>query len=238
MTILRKCPVCRSTVSSGDSTHCPECGAVLDQEYSAAETIAVDALSKKVKDQATPRDDISGAQIPGEGGADGKDISAILSDAAFESILHESHGGDDVSQAGDTPAASERPAGQAGFSGGEHPDQSDAGLHDAGEERKVPFSTVLGSFKKSHAFSEVENGQRDAPVSSPADGVSDPAMADRDRPIIERPEPVRPPSFKDPAPKQRTWWGVTRQTLWLLLVLLLCLVFFQAFWAGEEKNDR
>jgi len=236
MTILRKCPVCLSTVNSGDSTRCVECGAVLDRENSAADSIAVDDIIKKVKQQITPLDDTANVQPPGAGSVDGKDISEVLSDDAFQSILHESRGKEEASPVEDAQASPEMPAGQggqAGVSAGAYPGQSDAGFGDAEEERLAPFSTVLGSFKQAHSPSEMDDAQHDAMKSSPnADQEFDPEMAASDSRSGHRDQPEQVPPA---APKRRTWWGTTRQTLWLLVVLLGCIVFFRIF--GPEKKE-
>jgi len=235
MTILRKCPACRSTVNSGESSHCPECGAVLGHESSSAENIEVDNLIKKIKQQIVPADDTSDAQSPGAG----RDISEVLSEAAFQSILHETKGDDEASPVEDVQASPGMPAGpgggQAGVSAGAYPGQSDSGVGDAKEERSAPFSTVLGSYKQTHSPSENDDAQHHAMKNSPTVGQeSDPEMAvsdsrsgHRDQPEQATPAPV--------APKRRTWWGATRQTLWLLVVLLVCIIFFRIF--GPEKKE-
>ncbi len=236
MTILRKCPVCQSTVNSGDSTRCAECGAVFDRENSAADSIVVDDIIKKVKQQITPLEDSANVQLPGAGSADGRDISEILSDDAFQSILHESRGKDEASPVEDVQASPEMPAGQGGQAGvfaGAYPGQSDVGFGDAGEERSVPFGTVFGSFKQADSSSGMDDAQHDAMKSSPNAGQEfDPEMAVSDSRSGHRDQPKQAAPV---APKRRTWWGTTRQTLWLLVVLLVCIVFFRIF--GPEKKE-
>lgn len=232
MTTLRRCPVCRSTVNSSDSTHCPACGVVLDHGHSAAENIAVDDIIKKVKQQMSSLDDAVDAHHPGTGSVDGRDIAEILSDAAFQSILHESRGNDEASPVEDSPSASGMPVGREDISADAYPGQPDTGFDNAGEERSAPFRTVLGSSRQARMNDELHDEEE---ISFDAAQEFDPPMVNKDSQFAERPYPGRPEQVQPRAPKKRTWWGLTRQTLWLLLVLLLCIVFFRIF--GPEKKE-
>ena len=117
------------------------------------------------------------------------------------------------------------------------PQGSDKGLPDDGEERSAAFSKVLGSYKQAQfvtpgrALSNVIRGKRPATTGQ----VSGSAAADQGCRAAEQPYFVRPEQVEKPAePKRRTWRGVTRQTLWLLLILLACIVFFRIF--GPERK--
>ncbi len=238
MTTIRRCPVCRSAVNSSDSTHCPECGAVLDREFSDAESIRVDNIIKKVKQQIVSPDDRADVQTSGTGGAGGgRDIAEILSEAAFQSILNENCSRDEDSAVEDSRSDPEMSAGQGGVSDGPHPYQSDSGFEDAGKKRAAPFGTVLESFKQVHSSSGLDDARDDVTKSSPDTSQEfDSLMVEEDPPVAEQPySGKRPEQHKPAASKSRTWWGGTRQTLWLLCVLLLCIVFFRIF--GPERKE-
>lgn len=233
MNTIRRCPVCRSSVNLIESTHCPECGALLDRK-DPADSAAVDDIIKSVKEQIAPLDDFTDTQSPEPGSQDEKDVAALLSGIDFQSILDESLSDDELSPPEDGQTFPENPVGTAlpGQSAGD----SDKGFVDDGEDHSAAFSKVLGSYKQAHSPFGEGAEQRDTPESGLSTGqVFGSAAADRASRAAERPYPGRPPQPKKPAPKQRTWWGSTRQTLWLLLILLACIVFFRIF--GPERKE-
>ena len=208
---------------------------MLDREDSA-DSAAVDDILKTVKEQIAPLDDSTDTQSPEAVRQDEKDVAALLSGIDFQSILDESLSDDEVSPPEGGQTFPENPAGTAlpGQSAG----GSDKGLVDDGEERSAAFSKVLGSYKQAHSYSGQGAAQRDTPESGFATGqVSGSAAADRASRAAERPYAGRrPEQVKKPAePKRRTWWGATRQTLWLLLILLACIIFFRIF--GPERKE-
>jgi hypothetical protein len=231
MNTIRRCPVCRSTVNAIESTRCPECGALLDREDSAA-SVSVDAILKTVKDQISPFDDSTDTQSPEAGRQDEKDVAGLLSGLDFQAILDESLNDDELSPPEDGQTFSENPSGSA------LPGQSAAGsdkvFPDEAEERSAAFSKVLGSYKQARSSSR----EGAAPESSLATNgqVSGSSADDMDVGASERPYFIRPEQGEKPAVLKRpTWRGVTRQTLWLLLILLACIVFFRLFGPDRKK---
>jgi hypothetical protein len=224
MTTLPRCPDCRAPLSLSDSTHCPECGTVLGNADSAADSTAVDKIIKTVKEQIISSDKHADAQLSDEGSGDAKDVAGLLSGSDFQDILGETSSDEESSLIEGTQASPEI----------------------SGEERSSPFSTVLGSFKSSRSHSEADPALDDGSESISAADAFDPAMVDGDSSAAEkayrdsrsghRDQPEQaPPDVHVHAPKPRTWWSFTRQTLWLLLILLMCVVFFRIF--GPERKE-
>ena len=237
MNTIRRCPVCRSPVNSIESTRCPECGALLDRDDSADST-SVDDILKTVKEQINPLDDSIDTQSFEAGRQDEKDISALLSGLDFQSILDESLSDDELYPPEDGQTFPENPAGTA--LPGQSAAGSGKGLLGDGEERSAAFSKVLESYKQAHSPFGQGSLQSDTPENGfAATGqVPGSAATDRDVRAAEQPYFVRPENVEKPLePKRRTWRGVTRQTLWLLLILLACIVFFRIFAPDEERAD-
>lgn len=206
---------------------------MLEREDSA-DSAAVDDILKTVKEQITPLDDFTDTQSPEAGRQDEKDVAALLSGIDFQLILDESLSDDEVSPPEGGQTFLENPVGTA--LPGQSAAGSDKGLVDDGEERSAAFSKVLGSYKQAQSQSRQDAVQRDIPESGPAIAqVSGSEASDRDfravRPYYVRPEQAK----KQAAPKRRTWRGFTRQTLWLLLILLACIVFFRIF--GPQRKE-
>ena len=222
MTIKRRCPDCRALLSLSDSTHCPQCGTVLGNADSAADSSTVDEIIKTVKEQIVSSDTHADVQLPDEGSEDGRDVAGLLSGSDFQEILSESLSDEESPLLDGAQVSPEMP----------------------GDERSSPFSTVLGSFKSPRSHSDVDSAFDDTPESSCVADTFDPAMVDEDSSAAKndysdtrseyRDQPEQAPRVFD-APKPRTWWGSTRQTLWLLLILLLCVVFFRVF--GPERKE-
>jgi len=235
MNIIRRCPVCRSTVNAIESTRCPECGALLDREDSA-DSASVDDILKTVKEQIAPLDDSIETQSAEAGRQAEKDVAALLSGLDFQAILDESLGDDELFSPEGGQAFPENPAGTA------LPGQSAAGfgkgILDDGEERSAAFSKVLESYKQTQSHLGGEPERSDTPENGFATTgqLSGSAAADRDVGAAERPYFVRPENVEKPVEsKRQTWGGVTRQTLWLLLILFACIVFFRLF--GPERKE-
>ena len=235
MNTIRRCPVCRSTVNAIESTRCPECGALLDRE-DCADSASVDDILKTVKEQIAPLDDSIDIQSSEAGRHDEKDVAALLSGLDFQAILDESLGDDELPLLEDGHAFPENPAATA--LPGQSAAGSGKGLLDDDEERSAAFSKVLESYKQMQSHFGGESERSDTPESvfaSTSQGLGS-AAADRDDRTGERPYYVRPDNGEKPVePKRLTWWGCTRQTLWLLLILLACIVFFRLF--GPEKKE-
>jgi len=212
MTTIRRCPDCRAPLSLSDSTHCPECGTVLDNAYSAADSTTVDEIIKTVEEQIVSSDKHADAQLSDEGSEDGREVADLLSGSDFQDILGESRSDDESSLIEGTQASSEMP----------------------GEERSSPFSTVLGSFKSSRSPSEAEPALDDASESTSAADAFDPGIVFSDSRSGHSDQPAQAPP-PPAAPKLRTWWSFTRQTLWLLLILFVCVIFFRLF--GPERKE-
>jgi hypothetical protein len=213
MTTIRRCPDCRVPLSLSDSTHCPECGTVLDNADSAADSTAVDEIIKTVKEQIISSDKHADAQLSDEGSEDARDVAGLLSGSDFQDILGETRSDEESASLDSTQASPEMP----------------------GEERSAPFSTVLGSFKQSRSPLGKDDAQHDAMRSSFNAGQEfDPEKAGSDTRSGHRDQPEQAPPDVH-APKPRTWWSFTRQTLWLLLILLMCVVFFRIF--GPERKE-
>jgi len=215
MTTIRRCPVCRQTVSSEDCTRCPECSAALEPERPVAE--AVQDILKNVKQQIDPLDvDLD------EPEEIDRDIAAILSGSDFQEILEES-----LREEGDVrgPVPGKPPADQTAFPAG-------SAAAPAGPERSSPFGTALGSLKHKHA----DPAEADASVGQ-TPGGSD-TWDGYSFLLDDGPDPgaLDTPSASV-APSPRRWWGFTRQTLYLLLLLLVCLFLFRLFGPREKKYD-
>jgi hypothetical protein len=234
MNTIRRCPVCRSTVNAIESTRCPECGALLDREDSA-DSASVDDILKTVKEQITPLDDSIDRQSSKAGRQDEKDVAALLSGLDFQAILDESLSDDELPLLEDGHAFPENPAGIA--LPGQSAAVSGKGLVDDGEDHSVAFSKVLESYKQTQSHFDGETERSDTPENGFATGQeSGFAAVDRDVWDAERPYYVRPENGeKQVEPERITWWGYTRQTLWLLLILLVCIVFFRLF--GPERKE-
>jgi hypothetical protein len=195
---------------------------VLDNAYSAADSTAVDKIIKTVKEQIISSDKHADARLSDEGSEDARDVAGLLSGSDFQDILGETRSDEESASLDGTQASPEMP----------------------GEERSSPFSTVLGSFKSSRSHSEADPALDDGSESTSAADAFDPAMVDGDSLAAEKaysdsrsghrdqPEQAPPDAH---APKPRTWWNCTRQTLWLLLILLMCVVFFRIF--GPERKE-
>ena len=207
---------------------------MLDREDSA-DSAAVDDILKTVKEQIAPFDDSIDSQSPEAGRQDDKDVAALLSGIDFQSILDESLSDDELSPPEGGQAFPENPAGTD--LSGQSAAGSDKGFADDEEERSAAFSKVLGSYKQEQPQSREGAVQGDIPESGPDTAqVSGSAASDRASRAAEQPYFVRPEQVKKPAaPKRRTWRGVTRQTLWLLLILLACIVFFRIF--GPDRKE-
>ena len=235
MNTIRRCPVCRSTVNAIESSRCPECGALLDREDSA-DSASLDEILKTVKEQVTPLDDSIDTQSAEAGRQDEKDVAALLSGLDFQSILDESLSDDELSWPEEGQAFPENPAGTA--LPGQSAAGSGKGLLDDGEERSAAFSKVLESYKQTQSHFGDEPERSDTPENGFATTgqVFGSAAADRDVRAAEQPYFVRPENAEKPVEsKSRTWRGVTRQTLWLLLILLACIVFFRIF--GPHRKE-
>jgi hypothetical protein len=235
MNTIRRCPVCRSTVNAIESTRCPECGALLDRG-DCADSVSVDDILKTVKEQITPLNDFIDIQSPEAGRQDEKDVAALLSGLDFQAILDESLGDDELFSPEDGLIFPENPAGTV------LPGQPAAGsgkaLLDDGEEDAAAFSKVLESYKQTHSHFDGETERSDTPENglTTAGQASGAAAADRDVWTADRPYYVRPEPVEKPVePERLTWRGCTRQTLWLLLILLACIVFFRLF--GPERKE-
>lgn len=226
MTTLRRCPVCRHTVSSEDCTHCPECSAVLSFDRPVADRAVQDIL-QNVKQQIDAIDDAADDAGPVD-----RDIAAILSGRDFQSLLGESsNDGEDMpaGQASGEPLSggpAAPPGAPGGSLGNEQPDSpSDSAPDAAGRQSPSPFGAALGSLKHTPAAPDAEEPQRGSDIwdrySFLLDDGPDSGGA------ATPPEPG--------ALKPRTWWGLTRQSLYLLLVLLACIILFRLF-APKKKE--
>ena len=208
---------------------------MLEREDSA-DSAAVDDILKTVKEQIDPFDDSTDTQFPEAGRQDEKDVAALLSGLDFQSILDESLSDDEVSLSEGGQILLENPAGTA--LPGQSADGSDKGLLDDGEERSAAFSKVLESYKQTQSHFGDEPERSDTPENGFATTgqVSGSAAPDRDVRAAERPYFVRPEQVEKPVElKRRTWWGSTRQILWLLFILLACIVFFRIF--GPHRKE-
>lgn len=183
---------------------------MLEPERPAAE--AVQDILKNVKHQIDPLDE------PDAEAARDRDIAAILSGSDFQAILDESlRESEDVSGASSGKPA----AGQSAF-------PADSAPLTAGRERPSPFGTALGSLKN-----KIADPSDDTPAGETQGGSG---TFDGDLFFLDNGADT---GAADPLPdsvarKPRRWWGSTRQILYLLLLLLVCLFLFRLF--GPKKK--
>ena len=98
---------------------------------------------------------------------------------------------------------------------------------------------MLGSFKQAQARVDLGAMREEASTGSSA-AVQGCVSRNYEEvlPASEPDYPGRPePAKLTETPNRRTWWGSTRQILWLMILLLACIIFFRVFGPERKKTN-
>jgi hypothetical protein len=245
MNTTRTCQVCFSSVTSEECTHCPACGAKLDADHPVTDSTSVHDILKNVKQQIDALDGIAEEQPDEDGSDHERDVSVILSNLDFQALLNENLSDGDSAESGES---SELPPDDASAEGmqtaidsvtartdlsADHPDGSDT---TADPEQPSAIGKALGSYKQTHVPA-AEQAAAPVPAHSSAESRdSEPALSRYESADSDMYVPVRPDAHDPPAGnKPRTWRGGARQTIWLVLLLLLSIALFRIF--GPDKKE-
>jgi len=220
MTTLRRCPVCQRPVGSDEYAHCPGCGAALDSARFSPDSSSLRDILDTVKKQIDGIDETDEALTGNGAGDEDKDVEKLLSGIGAGSLPDE--------RSADDGRVDDRPGIAPDTAAAEHPS---------------PFSDALGSLKKKHAFSieDEGHGDADAPCPEIRDGYSE-ERGDYSE-SVESLCPELVPFEEDdedagesmPVTRTRTWRGITRQTFYLFLLLVVSIALFRFLAPRKEE---
>ncbi len=169
-------------------------------------------ILRNVRKQIDPLDAVADGPAAGD-----RDIDAILGGSDFQALLDES--------LRDTDDALET---HSGNFAGPPAEASGSGQDAGGTERPSRFGTALGSMQPKH--SAAADGHAGQPPGGQDFWERYPFLIDA------APEPSGTDAHSGSAARSSgTWRGITRQTVYILLVLLACIVLFRLL--GPKKKE-
>lgn len=233
MSTSRRCHVCQKPVVLEDCRYCPECGAPLSSSRPSARDEDVQDILRTVRDHIDGLDGADPEEPAAEPSEQDRNVAAILSNLDFPTFR-----GTSPSQAGeqssygdardDGAPVDDRPAGPAS----EPPDKVKTASPD---NPPAAFGRVLASMRRQDSAEQPEDtsshaaevrhdrGEESAPAGFDIEDYEDPFDVTGEDAGREEP------------PLKRSWWGSTRQTLYLLLLLLASIVLFRIFVPAKKE---